>query len=190
MWRVHPPVRRPSLSCLHPIVRMTTVIDNSLWLGVGIAQQRTAGPKVAVMVLNWNGRAILPACLNGIMASTWPNFKIVVVDSASTDGSAELVERTYPQVHLLRLATNLGVAGGRNAGIAWARDQLRSDWYLMIDNDTVLDPEALGEFIAVGSEDAWIGIVTAKAFRSEGDELLLAAGGMGYNPYTGAAWDV
>ncbi|MGE3741341.1 MAG: glycosyltransferase family 2 protein [Geminicoccaceae bacterium] len=145
---------------------------------------------VAVMVLNWNRRELLRACLKSVFASTWADLEVLVTDCGSTDGSADLVAAEFPTARLLRLPRNLGAAGGRNASIVWARRHLPCDWCFLIDNDTTLAQDCIDQLVAVGGQDDRIGIVTAKAFCSKGDDRLLAAGGMAFNAYTGAAWDV
>lgn len=142
------------------------------------------------MVLNLNRREMLRACLESVFASTRADFSVLVTDGGSTDGSAELVVEQFPIARLQQLSRNLGAAGGRNAAIAWARQHLPCDWYLMVDNDTTLAPDCIDELVAVGTQDERIGMVTAKAFRAKGDIRLLCAGGMAFNPYLGAAWDV
>jgi GT2 family glycosyltransferase len=142
------------------------------------------------MVLNWNRRDLLRACLDSVFASTGADLVVLVTDSGSTDGSVEFVAERFPAAHLLQLPRNLGAAGGRNATIAWAREHLACDWYFMIDNDTTLEPDCIDRLLAVGAQDDRIGLITAKAFRTKGDSQLLAAGGMAFNPYTGHAWDV
>jgi GT2 family glycosyltransferase len=142
------------------------------------------------MVLNWNRREMLRACLESVFESTWADFAVLVTDGGSTDGSAELVAERFPTARLQRLSRNLGAAGGRNAAIVWARQHLPCDWYFMIDDDTTLAADCIDELLAVGSQDERIGMVTAKAFCAKGDIRLLAAGGMAFDPYLGAAWDV
>src|SRR5690348_6959636 len=100
-------------------------------------------PRVVVTILNLNGAHLLSTCLDSVLASSWKSFDVLVVDSKSTDGSVQLVRQKYPKVHLLQLADNLGVAGGRNASFAWAREHLPCKWLLFIDNDTTMEPSTI-----------------------------------------------
>jgi GT2 family glycosyltransferase len=79
----------------------------------------TGLPDVSVVVLNFNGRDYLPACLQALAGTDYPDEKmeVTVVDNASSDGSAELVEREFPDVRLLRSGGNVGFAVGNNLGI-------------------------------------------------------------------------
>jgi GT2 family glycosyltransferase len=72
------------------------------------------GPLATVVVLNWNGRRLLPDCLDALAKqdlepALWQTW---VVDNGSTDDSLDLLARDYPQVHIVRNAANLGFAGG------------------------------------------------------------------------------
>ena len=98
---------------------------------------------VAVIVLNLDRRDLLLACLASVKAQSHPAVEIVVVDNGSRDGSPDAAASAFPDVHILRQSRNLGVAGGRNAGFAWASKNLHAPFLLFIDNDTTLDPEAV-----------------------------------------------
>ena len=50
-------------------------------------------PKVAVVILNWNGKKYLQRFLPSVLSSVWPNLEIIVGDNASTDGSVEFLKR-------------------------------------------------------------------------------------------------
>ena len=52
--------------------------------------------RFSVIIPNWNGAQLLPACLDSLRAQTYKHFDVVVVDNASTDGSPHLVRRDYP----------------------------------------------------------------------------------------------
>lgn len=145
---------------------------------------------VAVIVLNLDRRDLLLECLTSIKAQNHPSIEIVVVDNGSSDGSPDAVAHAFPDVHLLRQPENLGVAGGRNAGLAWAFANLHASYLLFIDNDTLLDPKAAAALVATARTDPRIGLVAPKAYRRSGDLTLVSARGMKFNPYIGAAWDV
>jgi hypothetical protein len=75
---------------------------------------------LAVIIVNWNVREMLAACLRSVLADldhSSLSGQIWVVDNASTDGSAQMVRRVFPQVHLLASEENLGFAAGNNAAL-------------------------------------------------------------------------
>lgn len=146
--------------------------------------------RVVVVVLNRDRRHLLLGCLEAVARVDHPGLAVVVVDNGSTDGSPDAVALAFPDVHLLRQPRNLGVAGGRNAGIAYALTALDPDWLLFIDDDTLLAPDSVAELVAAGRGSPGIGLVAPKAYRRPGEPSLVSAGGMRFNPYLGAAWDV
>ena len=81
------------------------------------AARPQALPAVRVVVLNYNAGAYIRGCLESLQATAYPDFHIVVVDNASTDGSHELVQAEFPDVTLLRAGANLGFAGGNNLAL-------------------------------------------------------------------------
>jgi GT2 family glycosyltransferase len=75
-------------------------------------------PELVVLVLAWNGERFLGPCLRALAAQEGaPPYRVLVVDNGSTDGSVDLVARDFPAAGLLRTGTNLGFAGGNNAGL-------------------------------------------------------------------------
>jgi GT2 family glycosyltransferase len=100
--------------------------------------------KLGVIVLNWNGKDVTPRCLDSLLASACPADRIVVVDNASTDGSADLVRGAFPQVVLIVNDSNLGFAEGNNVGIRYLLERA-FDLVLLLNNDAVLDAQALCE---------------------------------------------
>jgi hypothetical protein len=100
--------------------------------------------KLGVVVLNWNGREVTPRCLDSIARSSCPPDEIVVVDNASTDGSADLVRGGYPHVAVIVNDSNLGFAEGNNVGIRHLLERT-FDLILLLNNDTVLESESLCE---------------------------------------------
>ena len=82
-----------------------------------------APPPISVIILNWNGRAMLQTCLESLARQTAADFEIIVVDNGSHDGSARLVHSDWPSVRLLALTHNRGFSGGVNAGFHLARGE-------------------------------------------------------------------
>src|SRR5262245_46334330 len=93
-----------------------------------------ATPAISVIVLTFNGRSWLAPCLDALAAQRGaPAFETILVDNASTDGSAEYVEERYPAVRVHRTGANLGFAEGNNAGARIARGGA----LVFLNNDTV-----------------------------------------------------
>ena len=81
------------------------------------------GDLVSVLIVNYNGRRYLDACLGALAAQDLPRhrFEVIVADNASTDGSVEHLRRRHPWVHTVALARNGGFTGGNLAALAVAR---------------------------------------------------------------------
>ena len=100
--------------------------------------------KLGIVVLNWNGKAVTPRCLDSIFGSSSPPDAVVVVDNASTDGSVELIRTRYPQVVVFENDRNLGFAEGCNIGIRYLLER-NFDLVLLLNNDAEVDPGCLHE---------------------------------------------
>jgi GT2 family glycosyltransferase len=109
-------------------------------------------PRVAAVVLSWNGKEDTLACLRSLAAATYPNLGVLVVDNRSSDGSAEAVAAQHPEASLVRLDANLGFAGGMNTGIAAARSDGASH-VMLLNNDTVVEPGFLEPLVAALAAD-------------------------------------
>jgi GT2 family glycosyltransferase len=122
--------------------------------------------RAAVVIPTWNGAHFLGECLRSLASQTHP-AEIIVVDNASTDGSAELVGDRFPKVSLVRLPSNRGFAGAVNVGIDHA---LRSgvDYIALFNNDAVAEPDWLERLIACAEQHPEAGIVTSKLLLADG----------------------
>jgi GT2 family glycosyltransferase len=92
-------------------------------------------PEISIVIVSWNGRQYLEACLNAVAAQEGVAAEVILVDNASTDGTVEYVRERFPWVRLVALAENRGFAGGNNAGVREARGRLVA----LLNNDTVAD---------------------------------------------------
>jgi hypothetical protein len=96
--------------------------------------------EVVLLIAGYNGSRCLGECLRSVLDSDEPGIelRIIVVDNASTDGTADLVAGQFPQVDLIRLNANLGFTGGINAGWRYARGKFPDAQYVGILNQDIL----------------------------------------------------
>ena len=99
-------------------------------------------PLIWAVVLNFNGREMTRQCLQTLLASTYPNLKILLVDNASVDHTAETVQADFPQVSILQNPKNYLFAKGNNAGIAYALNH-GAEYIFILNNDTLVAPECI-----------------------------------------------
>jgi N-acetylglucosaminyl-diphospho-decaprenol L-rhamnosyltransferase len=95
-------------------------------------------PDVTVVTVTYNGAHLVSSCLDGLASQDLDGLRmdVVVVDNASTDGTAELVVRSHPEVRLVRSTTNRGFAGGNNLVL----DDVASPYVILLNNDAVPEP--------------------------------------------------
>lgn len=95
-------------------------------------------PEISVVIVNYNTRDFLRACLQSLVEQPLA-IEIIVVENASQDGSAAMVRESFPDVRLLAQTRNTWYCGGNNIGI----DAATADWVLLLNPDTVVAPDAL-----------------------------------------------
>ena len=119
-------------------------------------------PVITVVVVTWNGVHLLDACLGGLDGQDLDPglWQVLVVDNASTDGTAEHLARAHPGVRVLHSAVNRGFAGGNHLALA----EVRSPYAVLLNNDAVPEPGFLSALLraieAPGAER--VAAVTAK----------------------------
>lgn len=133
-------------------------------------------PRVALIILNWNGRDDVLNCVATLPRLTYPNYVATVVDNASADGSVAALRERFPQQRVLVMEKNLGFCGGNNRGI---QDALAggAQYVLLLNNDTEMHPELVTELVCVAVDDARIGAVGAKNLRLENPAEIWGAYG-------------
>jgi GT2 family glycosyltransferase len=136
----------------------------------------TEYPLVYCVILNMNGRELLLETVESVSEMVYPNFKIVVVDNGSTDGSQPVVKSKYSSVTLIENGENLGFGGGNNVGIKYALDR-GADWIFLLNNDIKVDKNLLAELIKVARSDERIGLLAPKIYYYSEPEKIWYAGG-------------
>ncbi len=125
-------------------------------------------PRVSVVNVTWNGRALLEKHLPSLKNLNYPNYEVIIVDNGSTDGSVEFVREHYPEFRIIQNERNLGTAEGSNVAIPGAEGK----YIFWVSNDMEFDREILNHLVAKAESDAKIGIVTVKMRRIKNDELV------------------
>jgi GT2 family glycosyltransferase len=101
---------------------------------------------VAILTVNYNGGGQIADFLESLASVTYPNWRLVVVDNASSDDSPEEVARLLPAAVVIRNEENLGITGGHNTGIRHCLEQ-GFDYVLFLNNDTVVEPDFLDRLV-------------------------------------------
>lgn len=130
-------------------------------------------PHITLIVLNWNGRSYLDACLTALSNLDYPQYRIVLVDNASYDDSVALVKQHFPQVQIIQNHRNLGFAGGNNAAL----HGLASEFVVLVNPDVVVKDDWLFELAKAMNADQSIAIAGCKLYYP-GGHLIQHAGGI------------
>ncbi|MDP1636696.1 MAG: methyltransferase domain-containing protein [Candidatus Nitrotoga sp.] len=157
--------------------------DAETWQFLVVAEKikYTHSPRVAVIILNWNGKEDTLECLASVKQLDYPNYEVVVVDNGSTDDSVDVISKQYPDTTLLQTGANLGYAGGNNVGIRWALDR-GADYVLVLNNDTVVDKNMLSHLVMAGFLDDRLGVIGPTNYYYSKPNTVWATGAMLGNP--------
>ena len=134
-----------------------------------------SNPLVSVIIPHWNGTEVLSECLESLVQTAYPNYEIIVVDNASTDGSPDWVSLNFPQVKLVKNDQNYGYAGGCNRG-AGAAD---GEFVVFLNNDTVQDHHWLDGLVDFMNLNPNVAAVQPKILNFFEREKFDYAGGAG-----------
>jgi len=126
-------------------------------------------PSVSIVIINYNGKEYLQKCLNALWKIILPQHtEIVVVDDASTDGSAKMVQQKFPFAKLVVHKTNKGPVAARNTG---AREVEGNDVLIFCDSDAVVETSTIKELLTLLEERKDVALVGARIIP-EGEEKM------------------
>jgi GT2 family glycosyltransferase len=133
-------------------------------------------PEVCIIILNWNGINDTIECLESLRATTYRNYNVIVVDNGSEGNEAEILKHRYGDyASVIRNDRNCGFAEGNNIAIRYALEHSHPDYFLLLNNDTVVHPSFLDELIGAAEGAPSIGIVGPKVYF-HGNRRFQAAG--------------
>jgi len=132
-------------------------------------------PSVALVVLNWNSSHFLKRFLPSLLAATYSNKHIYVIDNHSSDDSIQVLQKGFPSVHIIPLKDNKGYAGGYNFGLA----QIDTDYYFLVNSDIEVTPGFIEPIIDLLESNPHIGICQPKLLSLDNKSLFEYAGAAG-----------
>lgn len=168
--------------------------------------------RVSIILVNWNGWIDTIECLESLLHLDYPDFRIVICDNGSSDDSLQEI-RNWADCHEIRYAeyqrieaeaggsrgldpvltlisngNNLGFASGNNVGMRYVLDRGDTDYCWLLNNDTVVEPDALTHLVTLVQQKPTIGICgsTVRLFRHR--QRIQALGGGHYCRWIGLPW--
>lgn len=134
-------------------------------------------PRINIVTLNWNGFEDTSQLLESLFRITYPNFRIIVIDNNSENDEATKLEKIYlGKASVIKNKKNLGFAGGNNVGIKYSLEE-EADYILLINNDTVVNPDFLEILVRKMLTDERIGIVAPRINYYDEPQKIWSDGG-------------
>ena len=124
-----------------------------------MSDQDTGTPpcELAVVVVNWNGRSVLPDCFGSLSDCGYPSLRVIMVDNGSQDDSVAWTCMHHPEVEIIETGENLRWAGGNNVALRRLREEGFSGCILLLNNDTIVPGGSLRRLTGAlqGDDRAW-----------------------------------
>ncbi len=138
---------------------------------------------VYIVILNWNGWEDTVECLTSCLKISYPNYRILIVDNGSTDGSEAILRERFSDIDLIQTGQNLGFTGGNNIGMRHALDN-EADYIVLLNNDTIVDKDFVTELVTVAESEITAGMLCSKIYFHDRPDILWYAGASFY-PWLG-----
>ena len=125
---------------------------------------------VAIVIVNWNQKNLLSTCLDSLKIKTgYSNYRVIVVDNGSLDGSVEMIKESFPWADVVSLDKNYGFAVGNNKGISYALEKYKPQYFLLLNNDVeIVQANWLSKMVSVEKSQDEVGIVGCKLIYPNG----------------------
>ncbi len=134
-------------------------------------------PSVAVVILNWNGQALLQQFLPGVIQSKYSNLQLIVGDNASTDNSIEFLKANYPQIRIIQNNANYGFAEGYRKIL----EQVDAEYYVLLNSDVEVPENWIQPVIEMMQKDSSIAVAQPKIkWQKNRSEFEYAGAAGGY----------
>lgn len=127
-------------------------------------------PLVYILVLNYCSLDDTLACVESIHRITYPNFRLLVIDNMSPDGSGKILSGKIPDQAFLQLPKNTGYAGGNNAGFRKALDN-NADYIFVVNPDVRPPPDSITHYVDILESDLDMGALNPVQLSSDGQSI-------------------
>ena len=131
--------------------------------------------KVAIVILNWNGRKYLEQFLPSVFASTFEKFEVIIADNGSTDDSLLFLQSYYPEIRIITFSENLGFAKGYNEALK----QIESEYYVLLNSDVEVTENWLTPMIELLDSNTTIAACQPKILSFHNKKMFEYAGAAG-----------
>lgn len=138
--------------------------------------------EVTIVIPNYNGKHFMEPCLASLNEQSYKDFKILVVDNASSDGSIPYMQENYPEIEVIALEKNYGFSKAVNVGIKHSK----TPYVILLNNDTTVDPHYVEEMVKAIKKSKRIFSVSSKMIQMYHPELIDSAGDL----YTLVGWGI
>ena len=132
-------------------------------------------PKVSIVILNWNGRHYLEKFLPSVLATTYPNFEVIVADNGSTDDSVSFLLNQFPTVRLILFKKNHGFAKGYNLALK----QVHTPYYVLLNSDVEVEKNWLQPMVDLLESTPTIAACQPKLLSCNDRDMFEYAGAAG-----------
>lgn len=131
--------------------------------------------KIAVVILNWNGRGMLERFLPSVVEYTQVEAEVIVADNGSTDDSLQFLKENYPQIRVIAMDKNYGFAGGYNKAL----EQVEADYFVLLNDDVEVSPHWVKNVVSAMEMDTETAIGQPKILMYDDKNRFEYAGAAG-----------
>lgn len=128
--------------------------------------------RVTVVIVNWNGKALLDECMENLRKQVYSAFSIILVDNGSQDGSVDFVKTKYPEINVIALSQNLGFATANNLALG----TIQTEYVALLNNDAVPDTMWLNNLVTALETHPEAGFVASKMLFYHQPDVIDRAG--------------
>ncbi len=145
-------------------------------------EMKTSRPLVSVIIVTYNSAQYIEACIRSVLKLTWKPIEIIVYDNNSLDATTSLLSAYSQSISIVKSAKNIGYAGGNNAAVHHAR----GEYILILNPDTVIDPDCIRPLVRAIEQDRLIAACQPAVYLMKAPHQLNLTGKLSH--YLGFDW--